>query len=99
MGVDTTLKIIERIETRVSKDKYVNAEELNGILREEIAGLLSENNTNDLSSFEAQINSAKPYVIMVVGVNGVGKTTTIGKLANYYLKDLDYYFYKWNAVE
>jgi len=86
VGVDTTLKIIERIETRVSKDKYVNAEELNGILREEIAGLLSENNTNDLSSFEAQINSAKPYVIMVVGVNGVGKTTTIGKLAYQFKK-------------
>ena len=86
VGVDTTLKIIERIETRVSKDKYVNAEELNGILREELAGLLSENNTNDLSSFEAQINSAKPYVIMVVGVNGVGKTTTIGKLAYQFKK-------------
>ncbi|MDR1938959.1 MAG: signal recognition particle-docking protein FtsY [Tannerellaceae bacterium] len=80
VGVDTTLKIISRIEKRVSKDKYVNAQELAVILREEIAALLSENNTEDAGSF-ALPEDTKPYVIMVVGVNGVGKTTTIGKLA------------------
>ncbi|MDR1918991.1 MAG: signal recognition particle-docking protein FtsY [Tannerellaceae bacterium] len=80
VGVDTTLKIISRIEKRVSKDKYVNTQELTAILREEIAALLSENHTEDRGSF-ALPEEAKPYVIMVVGVNGVGKTTTIGKLA------------------
>jgi fused signal recognition particle receptor len=82
VGVETTIKIIERIEERVSKDKYVGASELNTILKEEIAKLLEENNSTD-----AQINiedNEFPYVIMVVGVNGVGKTTTIGKLANLY---------------
>jgi fused signal recognition particle receptor len=80
VGVETTLKIISRIEKRVSKDKYVNTQELTGILREEIAALLAENNTEDAESFTLP-EDQKPYVIMVVGVNGVGKTTTIGKLA------------------
>ncbi len=79
VGVDTTLKIIERIEKRVSKDKYLGTSELNRILREEIAGLLSEQEKNNPLEFD--VNNTKPYVIMVVGVNGVGKTTTIGKLA------------------
>ncbi len=81
VGVSTTLKIIERIEERVARDKYLGTDELNNILKEEIASLLQENNTQDGESFELPQNS-KPYVIMVVGVNGVGKTTTIGKLAH-----------------
>lgn len=80
VGVDTTVRIIKRIEARVARDKYVGTSELNGILREEIAALLSESNTEDLVAFSSSITK-KPYVIMVVGVNGVGKTTTIGKLA------------------
>ena len=80
VGVDTTLKIIERIEERVAKDKYLGIEELNLILREEIAGLLSETNVGEETDFTIPENK-KPYVLMVVGVNGVGKTTTIGKLA------------------
>ena len=80
VGVDTTLKIIERIESRVARDKYVSTSELNGILREEIASLLSENNSDDNDSWDLP-SDHKPYVILVVGVNGVGKTTTIGKLA------------------
>lgn len=80
VGVETTLRIIERIEKRVARDKYVNTNELNNILKEEIAALLSENNTEVFSDFTGEL-PAKPYVIMVVGVNGVGKTTTIGKLA------------------
>ena len=81
VGVDTTLKIIRRIEARVEKDKYTNVAELDRILREEVAGLLSENNSQDVvHSFETA-HLPKPYVLMVVGVNGVGKTTTIGKLA------------------
>ena len=80
VGVDTTLKIIDRIEKRVAHDKYVNTDELTHILREEIAGLLTENNSNDIEEFTVS-EDKKPYVIMVVGVNGVGKTTTIGKLA------------------
>ncbi|HEY0771291.1 MAG TPA: signal recognition particle-docking protein FtsY [Sphingobacteriaceae bacterium] len=80
VGVTTTLKIIERIQDRVTRDKYVNTSELNSILREEIQELLAENNSNDFQNFE--YGSHKPYVIMVVGVNGVGKTTTIGKLAH-----------------
>ena len=80
VGVSTTLKIIKRIEERVSKDKYVNTSELNFLLRDEIQLLLSENNSNDFRQFE--YGDHKPYVIMVVGVNGVGKTTTIGKLAH-----------------
>lgn len=82
VGVETTLKIIERIEERVSRDKYVGTEELNGILKEEIASLLEENNSGDVSEFSVPTVENGPYVIMVVGVNGVGKTTTIGKLAN-----------------
>mgnify|MGYP005991021813 FL=1 len=85
VGVDTTLKIIERIEERVAKDKYLGTEELNQILREEIAGLLSETNVGDDTDFTIP-SDKKPYVIMVVGVNGVGKTTTIGKLAAQFKK-------------
>ncbi|MFT6127195.1 MAG: fused signal recognition particle receptor [Psychroserpens sp.] len=81
VGVDTTLKIIKRIEARVAKDKYLGTSELNVILREEIAGLLSETNTGDATKFDIP-EQKEPYVIMVVGVNGVGKTTTIGKLAH-----------------
>ena len=80
VGVSTTLKIIERIEDRVARDKYLNASELNRLLKEEIQALLAENNSADFESF--QYGEHKPYVIMVVGVNGVGKTTTIGKLAH-----------------
>ena len=80
VGVETTLKVIDRIEERVSRDKYFGADELNAILREEIAGLLSETHGDDETEFDLPA-SKKPYVIMVVGVNGVGKTTTIGKLA------------------
>ncbi|MGI6048192.1 MAG: signal recognition particle-docking protein FtsY [Petrimonas sp.] len=80
VGVDTTLKIIERIEERVARDKYVGTDELTRILREEIAELLTENKSDDIAEFVVPENK-KPYVIMVVGVNGVGKTTTIGKLA------------------
>jgi len=85
VGVDTTLKIIERIEERIARDKYVNTSELNSILREEIAALLTENNTIDTEDFSVP-EDKKPYVLMVVGVNGVGKTTTIGKLANQFKK-------------
>ena len=81
VGVDTTLKIIERIEERVARDKYLGVEELNAILKEEIAHLLAENNTSDVEDFTVP-EDKRPYVILVVGVNGVGKTTTIGKLAN-----------------
>ena len=80
VGIETTLKIIDKIETRVAKDKYVSTSELNEILKDEIARLLTENNTSDLSSFEVPVVKG-PYVILVVGVNGVGKTTTVGKLA------------------
>ena len=80
VGVETTLRIIKRIERRASADKYVNTDELNAILKEEIVGLLTENNGDTLANFDDEYSS-KPYVIMVVGVNGVGKTTTIGKLA------------------
>ncbi len=85
VGVNTTLKIIERIEERVSKDKYLGTDELNQILREEIAALLSETNVGEETEFVVP-QDKKPYVIMVVGVNGVGKTTTIGKLANQFKK-------------
>lgn len=85
VGVDTTLKIIERIEQRVSKDKYVTSDELNEILREEISLLLEENKAGEVKDFEEALKQ-KPYVMMVVGVNGVGKTTTIGKLAYQFSK-------------
>ncbi|MCB9185436.1 MAG: signal recognition particle-docking protein FtsY [Flavobacteriales bacterium] len=81
VGVDTTLKIIERIEARVAADKYVGTDQLNKMLREEIVALLKENNSGDVSGLPIS-EDKKPYVIMVVGVNGVGKTTTIGKLAH-----------------
>lgn len=80
VGLPTTIKIIERIEARVARDKYLNTAELNDILRDEIIGLLTENKTVDILDFEIPAGT-KPYVMMVVGVNGVGKTTTIGKLA------------------
>ena len=88
VGVNTTLKIITRIEDRVAKDKYVGTDELNSILREEIAGLLSETNVGNETEFtipeipKTKEGKKTPYVLMVVGVNGVGKTTTIGKLAS-----------------
>jgi fused signal recognition particle receptor len=85
VGVNTTLKIIERIEERVSRDKYMGTDELNTILREEIAGLLSETNSGEATDFSIP-KGKKPYVVMVVGVNGVGKTTTIGKLAHQFKK-------------
>lgn len=85
VGVDTTLNIIQRIEKRVERDKYVTTKELNEILRDEIAGLLTENNTSDTEGYNIP-EGKKPYVIMVVGVNGVGKTTTIGKLAYQFKK-------------
>ena len=85
VGVNTTLKVIERIEARVAKDKYLGTSELNQILREEIAGLLSETNSGEATEFLIP-ETKKPYVIMVVGVNGVGKTTTIGKLAYQFKK-------------
>ena len=85
VGVETTLNVIKRIEERVARDKYVNTQELNNILREEIAALLTENNTTDSDDFSIPADK-KPYVIMVVGVNGVGKTTTIGKLAYQFKK-------------
>jgi len=85
VGVNTTLKIINRIEKRVANDKYLGTDELNQILREEISGLLSETNSGEDSEFKIPTNK-KPYIIMVVGVNGVGKTTTIGKLAYQFKK-------------
>lgn len=86
VGVETTLRIIDRIEKRVARDKYINTNELNTILKEEIAALLAENNIESVADFSANL-PAKPYVIMVVGVNGVGKTTTIAKLAYQYIKE------------
>lgn len=85
VGVDTTLKIIDRIEERVARDKYLGTAELNQILREEISGLLEETNHGNAVDFDVPADK-KPYVIMVVGVNGVGKTTTIGKLAHQFKK-------------
>ncbi|MDR1698222.1 MAG: signal recognition particle-docking protein FtsY [Prevotellaceae bacterium] len=85
VGVETTLKIIQRIEERVQRDKFVSTSELNNILKDEIAELLAENNTEDLENFSTPAGKS-PYVIMVVGVNGVGKTTTIGKLAYQFKK-------------
>ena len=83
VGVETTLRIIERVQERVKRDKYIGTEELNNLLVDEISQLLQENNVADVPDFEAELPS-KPYVVMVVGVNGVGKTTTIGKLAYQY---------------
>jgi fused signal recognition particle receptor len=85
VGVNTTLKIIKRIEERVAKNKYVGTSELNEVLKEEVAALLTENNSTDATSFEIPADK-RPYVIMVVGVNGVGKTTTIGKLSHQFKK-------------
>jgi fused signal recognition particle receptor len=85
VGVNTTLKVITRIEKRVAEDKFLGTDELNQILREEIAGLLSETNSGEATEFVIPTNT-KPYVLMVVGVNGVGKTTTIGKLAYQFKK-------------
>ena len=85
VGIKTTVKIIDRIEARVAKDKYLGTAELDVILREEIAGLLSETNLGEAKEFEIPENK-KPYVLMVVGVNGAGKTTTIGKLAHQFKK-------------
>ncbi|MEZ5054195.1 MAG: signal recognition particle-docking protein FtsY [Chitinophagales bacterium] len=85
VGLPTTIKIIDRLEVRVARDKYLNANELNNILKDEIGNILAENNTKDLPSFLPNTDK-KPYVIMVVGVNGVGKTTTIGKLAHQFKK-------------
>ncbi|WZL88514.1 signal recognition particle-docking protein FtsY [Salinimicrobium sp. 3283s] len=86
VGVGTTVKIIKRIEERVARDRFLGTEELNRILREEIAALLSETNSGEATNFHVPANT-KPYVIMVVGVNGVGKTTTIGKLAYQFQKE------------
>ena len=86
VGVDTTLKIVERVQKRVARDKFMTTNELNGLLKDEIATLLTENNSEDCEGFEMPTTPGKPYVIMVVGVNGVGKTTTIGKLAYQFKK-------------
>lgn len=85
VGLDTTIKIIERIEARVARDKYINTNELNAILRDEIVQLLAENNTKEVADFHPPTEHM-PYIMLVVGVNGVGKTTTIGKLAHQYKK-------------
>ncbi len=85
VGINTTVKIIEKIQARVARDKYLGTSELDKILKEEVANLLSENNTEDLGDFEVPAG-IKPYVLMVVGVNGVGKTTTIGKLSSQFKK-------------
>jgi len=85
VGVETTLKIIQRIENRIARDKYLNTNELSAILREEIAAMLQDNHAEEFEDFETPPGK-KPYVIMVVGVNGVGKTTTIGKLAYHFKK-------------
>jgi fused signal recognition particle receptor len=83
VGLDTTVRIIERIEARVARDKYMNTNELNAILRDEIVQMLAENNTQDTEDYDIPAGK-KPYVLLVIGVNGVGKTTTIGKLAHQY---------------
>ena len=86
VGVETTLKIIDRVQKRAARDKFMNTKELNNLLKDEIAQLLMENNTKDGDSFDIPTTPGQPYVIMVVGVNGVGKTTTIGKLAAQFKK-------------
>ncbi|MBR4967549.1 MAG: signal recognition particle-docking protein FtsY [Bacteroidaceae bacterium] len=86
VGVETTLKIIDRVQKRAARDKFMNTNELNKLLKDEIAQLLMENNTDDSGTFDIPTTPGNPYVIMVVGVNGVGKTTTIGKLAHQYKK-------------
>ena len=86
VGVETTLKIIDRVQKRAARDKFMNTNELNKLLKDEIAQLLMENNTEDGGTFDIPTTSGNPHVIMVVGVNGVGKTTTIGKLAHQYKK-------------
>ena len=86
VGVETTLKIIDRVQKRAARDKFMNTNELNRMLKDEIAQLLMENNTEDGGTFDIPTTPGNPYVIMVVGVNGVGKTTTIGKLAHQYKK-------------
>lgn len=86
VGVETTLKIIDRVQQRAARDKYMNTGELNKLLKDEIAQLLMENNTKDGDTFDMPTTPGQPYVIMVVGVNGVGKTTTIGKLAYQFKK-------------
>ncbi len=86
VGVETTLKIIDRVQKRAARDKFMNTNELNKLLKDEIAQLLMENNTEDGGTFDIPTTPGNPYVIMVVGVNGVGKTTTIGKLAHQYKK-------------
>lgn len=86
VGLNTTVKIIERIEERVARDKYVTTKELNEILRDEIVQLLAENNTEDVVDYSIPKEASKPYVVLVVGVNGVGKTTSIGKIAHQFSK-------------
>ena len=86
VGVETTLRIIERIQDRVAKDKYVGTDELNELLRQEITALLAENQREELDGFSLRQGTKRPYVMLVVGVNGVGKTTTIGKLASQFKK-------------
>ena len=86
VGVDTTLKIVDRVQKRVARDKFMTTNELNTLLKDEIAELLTENNSQDCEGFDMPTTPGKPYVIMVVGVNGVGKTTTIGKLAYQFKK-------------
>ena len=86
VGVDTTLKIVDRVQKRVARDKFMTTNELNSLLKDEIAELLIENNSEDCEGFDLPTTPGKPYVIMVVGVNGVGKTTTIGKLAYQFKK-------------
>lgn len=85
VGLETTVKIIDQLEAKVAKDKYINTEELNGILKQVIVDILSKNNTKDIEDYELQ-GDHKPFIMLVVGVNGVGKTTTIGKIAHQYKK-------------
>ncbi len=87
VSLETTIKIIDRLEARVSKDKYINTSELNQLLYDEIVNLLQDNNTEDYESYSDVLKGRKPYVLLVVGVNGVGKTTTIGKLAHHFMEE------------